>query len=105
MATAWVSEHAGVGVFAAGQTSQALQEPANATHTVAYTTTAQSVAFGSNTRVIAFRVAAAAWFQIGPNPDASTITGAGTAFPISADTEYVRAVKPGDKIAFYDGTS
>ena len=95
MATAYVNEYAGVGIFPPGAVGQALMEPENTTNNVTFTTSTASAAFGTGTRFIAFTVDAAAHYQIAAAPTATTST-----YKIAANVEYVRAVNPGDKIAF-----
>ena len=97
MALAYINEHAALGMAAPGAHGQALQEPAtkNSGSPLTFTTSAQSGAFGTHTTYIAFNVDAAAHFVIGSNPTATT-----NDYKIPANIEFVRAVKPGEKIAF-----
>ena len=101
MANAYVREYAAVGFGAPGQAMQAPHEPALASQTVSFTTSAQSAAFNANTRLIWVRADAAANIEVGDNPTATA-----TDYPqILADTDYFFSVDGGGKIAFYDGTS
>lgn len=100
MANAYIREFARLSGAENG-TPQAPMEPAVTSQTVSFTTTTQSAAFNDRTRFIWVRVDAAANYKAGDNPTATA-----TDYPqLQADTDYFFGVKPGDKIAFYDGTS
>jgi hypothetical protein len=62
---------------------------------VTFTTSAQSAAFGANTRYIMFVADATFHWTIGSNPTATT-----SKMRFAADTPYHIEVQPGDKIAF-----
>lgn len=100
MANAYIREYARLSGAENG-TPQAPMEPAVTSQTVSFNTSAQSAALNDRTNLVWVRVDAAANMAVGANP-----TAAATDYPqLQADTDYFFGVKPGDKIAFYDGTS
>lgn len=67
---------------------------------VTYTTTTQSAAFNTNTRYIRVVCTATAHFNVEEDPSAT----ANDSY-VTADVPEYFGVNPGDKIAFYDGSS
>lgn len=100
MATANVAEYGGM-VQTHGGATPIIKEPPLANQSVTYTTSTQSAAFGTNTKIIRICCDALAFYHVGADPTASV--AAGRRLPTGV-VEYV-GVNPGDKIAFYDGTS
>ena len=101
MATAYIREYADI-AHTFSKTVQAGAEPANADQTVTTSgASAQSAAFGANTRVIAISTPAAQAVAclFGDNP-----TAAVTNFRLPANTIVFFGVKPGQKVALIDVT-
>lgn len=67
---------------------------------VTYTTSTQSAAFNASTRYLRVICDATAHFNVEEDP-----TAAATNSYVTADVAEYFAVNPGDKIAFYDGSS
>lgn len=65
---------------------------------VSFGASTQSAVFGSSTRIVRVKADAAAYLQFGSNPTATT-----SSIGIEADTPEYFGVKPGDKVAVYDG--
>lgn len=101
MATAYIREYADIGVTY-GKYMQAGAEPANADQTVTTSaSSAQSAAFGAQTRMIAISSPAAQAVSclFGDNP-----TAAVTNLRLPANTVMFFGVKPGQKVALIDVT-
>jgi hypothetical protein len=100
MATLWVREYsraARVPYFATdngGEMMSMPQEPGTDQTPVTFTTSAQSAAFGVNTRFIAIVGSAAFHYVVGDNPTATT-----NAIPIPASTPVFVGVTSGQRIA------
>ena len=100
MATLYIQEYSRLGHDADGHRIQAGQEPAIASQTVSYTTSTQSVAFDQRTRLIRVIADADVHLLFGSDPTAT----ASDLKMVQDSAEYF-GVKPGQKVAAYDGTS
>lgn len=100
MATAEIMEFATMPTTQNG-VAQAPSLPATASQSVTFTTSSQSAAFNAATRFIWVRADAAANIKGGKDPTATV----SDVPQLQANTDYIFGVQPGDKIAFYDGTS
>ena len=100
MASLYVSEAASLADDGRGFAVPVFPEPARTTQKVTFTTATQSAAFGGDTRIVRFFADAACHVAFGSNPAA---TASSPRF--AADTEYFRAVRGGDKLSVYDGSS
>ncbi len=102
MATCKISEYRSVAKDEGYDDVPAAQEPALATQTVTYTTSAASAAFNSETRFIRIIADAKAHFVVGTAPTAD----ADDPYVPSDAAEYFGVIKGGSfKIALYDGSS
>ncbi len=101
-ATCKISEYTLLVEDDAGRIVSAAREPAIATQSVTYTTSAQSVAFNSRTDFIRIVCDAKAHFKFGANPTATA-----TDPYVPADiAEYFGIPDSGTwEVAFYDGSS
>lgn len=70
---------------------------------IAYTTHAESAAFGAATFAIRIVATTAAWYAIGQAPVATTSSGGGTYLPAGV-IEYIR-VAPGEQISVVQDAS
>jgi hypothetical protein len=100
MATAWISEYPVLSADAEGQKIAVAPEPATTTQAVTFSTSAQSAAFGSQTRFVRIVASADCHLLFGANP---TATASHQFLPQGA--EAWRGVDPGGKVAIYDGSS
>lgn len=101
MATAQVLEMARLGKAQGAVGSVGSFDGSSVVQNVTFTTSTQSSAFASTTNFISVRAdTAAAYISVGSNPTATA-----NSWKIAADTVFDFAVNPGDKIAFYDGSS
>lgn len=92
MALARISEYGGYAHM--NGISRAPAEPALAIQAVTFTTSTQSSAFGSNTRLVRVAVDGKAHYLVGTDPTATT-----DHMLIHANTTIEFAVQPGHKIA------
>ncbi len=103
-ATCFISEYTNIIRDGRNYIVPVAQEPAVTIQTVTYTTTTQSAAFDSTTKLIRIVCDAKAHFEFGTNPTATASDPY-----LAADTpEYfgVDSDNPEDyEVAFYDGTS
>lgn len=83
-----------------GRTLPLFAEPAVTTQRVSFTTAAQSAAFGGKTKILRIYSDTACNILFGSNP-----TALATSPRFAAGVEYFRAVRPGDKLSVYDGSS
>lgn len=100
MATAVVRQYNRIGGDAGGHLVQIAEEPGTDLAAVTYTTSTQSAAFAVGTEFISFICDAKAHYVVGDNPTATANN-----LWVPADTVKTVQVTPGQKIAFYDGTS
>lgn len=102
MATLIITEyqHPGVRQDDGNRVGNLALEPAIAEQSVSFTTATQSSAFNDATRVVRLQADAACNVKFGSNPTATA-----SHQPLSAGVEYWRAVKSGDKVSVYDGSS
>lgn len=100
MATLQIQEYSRLAKDSNGHRIQAGVEPAQASQSVTYTTTAASAAFGEQTKLIRVIADADAHLSFGAAPTATVAN-----MRITADTSEYFGVKPGQKVAAYDGTS
>ena len=100
MATASILEFSELRHDAKGQVVPVAQLTNTVEQSVTFTTSTQSATFDGRTRYIRIVADAKAYFRCGTNP---TATAAGPW--IAADSVEYFGVRPGQKIAFYDGTS
>lgn len=84
-----------------GQKLPVTQEPGTAMTPVTFTTSAQSAAFGANTKLVRVIASANCYLEFGVNPVATAATG----LFIPANTSHLFGVYPGHKVAAYDGSS
>ena len=94
MAGALITESVGGGKF-----NLPIMNP-GATQAVTYTTSTQSTAFGDDTNMIRVIADADVYLDFGANPTATA-----TAIRVPADSVEYFAVRPGEKVACYDGSS
>ena len=101
MANLYISEYSRLGTDAEGNVlPYPLEADIVTEQKVAFTTAAQSAAFAAGTKFIRIFGDAAFWATFSANPTATV------ASPRYATlTEYFRAVREGDKLSVYDGTS
>lgn len=79
------------------------QFPAVASEKITYTTSTQCTnAFQDNTTILLVEFVEEGWFAVGPDP---TATAASPSMHKPAGAQFEIGVAPGDKIAFYDGSS
>lgn len=97
MAKAWITEVEALPVQH-GNLEQNTIPLDGSTHAVTYTTSTQTVALGSNTRLVRFIADNIAHVTMGDNPTADADD-----FYIPADTQVLLGVTPGQKLAIYDG--
>jgi hypothetical protein len=100
MATLHIQEYSRLGADADGERIQAGSEPAVNSQTVTFSTSSQSTAFNKSTRLVRVVATSDAYLVFGDNP---TATASG--MKIAQDTAEYFGVKPGQKVAVYDGTS
>ena len=100
MANLYITEYAHPGQVGLAVNTHMALEPAVAEQKIAFTTAAQSAAFGATTTVVRIQSDTAGHVKFGTNPTATA-----SHQPIAADVEYWRAVQPGDKVSAYDGSS
>ncbi|MCP5008962.1 MAG: hypothetical protein GY942_03175 [Aestuariibacter sp.] len=100
MATCKISEYRDAAKDNSLDDIPAAQEPAVETQNITYTTSTASAAFHSKTRFIRIIADAKAHFVVGDTPTATA-----TDPYVVADTVEYFGIKPGQKIAFYDGSS
>ena len=97
MSTIYISEYARLGGDEDGDRSDYLFDDGTTTHQKAtYTGTAgASAAFQDDTRFVRIVCDASAWLAFGAAPTAVTTTGV----YVAANTAYIFAVKPGQKVS------
>jgi hypothetical protein len=94
MATLWIREYQERGVSRGGREIQTAQEPGTDQAPLTFTTSAQSAAFATGTRFIAFYSSADFHYVVGANPTATT-----NALKLAAGVLYYVGVTEGHKIA------
>lgn len=94
-----ITEYGGL-VQTSGGVAPYPNEPALANQAITYTTTTPSAAFGANTRLVRLISDGLVFLKFGATPTAD----AGDS-RLPADTIEYLGVKPGDKVAAYDGVT
>lgn len=100
MANAYITEFQHLAQDDKGTTIPVAPYPPEAAQRVVYTTSTQSAAFSGKTKFIRVICDAPGHFGISGNP-----TAIATDAYMAQDVVEYFSVRPGDKIAFYDGTS
>lgn len=99
MADIWISEYGGL-VMTSNGLAQAVREPALTRQKFTFTTSTQSNAFNTNTKILEIVADADVYLEFGSNPTATV-----NSRRIPADTIIYTYVQPGNKLAAYDGVS
>ena len=84
-----------------GKNAAQVMLPVGTTEKVTFTTAAQSAAFDDGADVMRFEADADAYLLFGTDPTATEANGLKVA---SGSVEYF-AIRPGDKVSIYDGSS
>lgn len=101
MAIMYITEYEDLARDNRDSTIQAGQEPGSAEQAITYTTTVASAAFNPSTRFVRIKCNAAAFLEFGVAPTATTANST----HVSANIPEFFGVKPGHKVAAYDGSS
>ncbi len=100
MATAWVTEYAGLASDSNGKIAPVGKEPAITTQTFSFTTHVESAAFNAKTTIVRVYCSASARLAFGAAP-----TAVAGSTPVAATTEFWAGVFGGDKVSVYDGST
>jgi hypothetical protein len=100
MASLHIQEYADIARTGSGEVLPGGLEPALASQAVTFTTTTASAAFNANTKFVRIVCAADSYLVFAAAP-----TSAVTDMLLPADTVGFFAVKPGQKVSAYDGSS
>jgi hypothetical protein len=98
----YIREYTSLARDAHGHVAQAGEEPATAGQVISgFTASAQSAAFHDATQIVRVISDGDCWLDFGENPSATKADGA----YLPANTPAFFGVRPGDKVAAYDGVS
>ena len=101
MSTAYVTEFLDLQRLRSHDFAPIVQYPPITNQSITFTTNVQSDAFSEICSIILLQCEDDCFYEVGENPEATT---GSTRLPASVKERYI-GVKPGHKIAFYDGAS